>query len=104
MITITFSLVVCCRVVCNEQFNNSNSIINAFVKYFLNVIENYDFVSFIQHNPSKVLSFSLHYVSVVLIEVFESLSSLNSALSPGLDLILIYFWGAVNMMFPYVYI
>ncbi|KAF0774051.1 Retrovirus-related Pol polyprotein LINE-1 [Aphis craccivora] len=60
----------------NEQFNNSNDIINAFAKYFSSVCENDGFVNSIHHNPPKVLSSALHSVSIDLIEVFEYLCSL----------------------------
>ncbi|KAL4126751.1 hypothetical protein QTP88_010960 [Uroleucon formosanum] len=71
----------------NEEFNNSNDIINAFAKYFSSVFENYGFVKSIDHNPPKVLSSPLHSVSIDLIEVFESIYSLVSTSSPGPDLI-----------------
>jgi len=71
----------------NEQFNNSNDIVNAFAKYFSSVYENYDFVDTIHHNPPKVLYSALHSVSIDLIKVFESLNSLDSVSSPGPDLI-----------------
>lgn len=71
----------------NDQFNNSNDIVNAFAKYFSSVYENYDFVDTIHHNPPKILSSTLHSVSIDLIKIFESLNSLDSASSPGPDLI-----------------
>lgn len=73
----------------NEQFNTPKYIINAFANYYLSsVYVNYENFNVIYNqNPLKVISSSIHSVSVEFINVFESLSSLTSNFNPGPDLI-----------------
>lgn len=72
-----------------DQFNTSYCAMLLQISFlvFMKTTITYVNVNFRPHKPPKLLFSSLHFCSIDLIEVFESLSSLSSTFSPGPDLI-----------------